>query len=74
MQNYFISPSDDGWVLVAEGSEQVLKQARKKPDIIRATADFMRGKTGSVKVRKRNGMFAEERTYPRRADPRRSPG
>ena len=34
----------------------------------------MQGKTGSVKVRKRSGQFSEERTYPRRNDPRRSPG
>jgi hypothetical protein len=47
MQNYFINPSEDGWVLVAEGSDQVLKQARKKTDIIRATAEFMKEKTGS---------------------------
>lgn len=74
MQNYFINPTDDGWVLVAEDSEQVLKKARRKADIIRATAEYMNGKTGSVKVRKRNGTFAEERTYPRKADPTKSPG
>ena len=74
MQNYFINPVGDGWVLVAEGSDKALKSAQKKADIIRQTAEFMKGKTGSVKIRKRNGTFAEERTYPRSADPRRTPG
>lgn len=74
MQNYFINPDEDGWVLVAEDSDEALKRARKKADIIRLTAEFMNGKTGSVKIRKRNGKFSEERTYPRAADPRRSPG
>jgi hypothetical protein len=32
------------------------------------------GKTGSVKIKKRNGKIQEERTYPRSADPRASKG
>lgn len=67
-------PSEDGWVLVEQGSDNVLKKARKKADILRAAAELMQGKTGSVKVRKRSDQFSEERTYPRRNDPRRSPG
>ncbi len=74
MQTYFINPSEVGWVLVEQGSDNVLKKARKKADILRAAAELMQGKTGSVKVRKRSGQFSEERTYPRRNDPRRSPG
>jgi hypothetical protein len=29
---------------------------------------------GSVRIHKENGVFQEERTYPRSRDPRRSPG
>lgn len=75
MDNYFINPVDTkGWELVAEGSKDPIKAAKTKAEILRATAEYMKGKTGSVKVRKRNGTFSEERTYPRSADPRRSKG
>lgn len=74
MQNYYVNPVDGGWILVKEGEDKELKKAKTKPQILRATAEFMQGKTGSVKVRKRNGAFSEERTYPRSADPRKSKG
>jgi hypothetical protein len=74
MQNYYINPVEDGWILVSEGDDTELKRARTKPQLIRATAEYMKGKTGSVKVRKRNGEFGEERTYPRASDPRKSKG
>lgn len=74
MQNYYINPAEDGWVFVKEGDDTELKRARTKQQMLRAAAEYMQGKTGSVKVRKRNGTFAEERTYPRSADPIKSKG
>jgi hypothetical protein len=35
---------------------------------------FLEGKTASLKIHKADGIVQEERTYPRNADPVRSPG
>jgi hypothetical protein len=35
---------------------------------------FLEGKTASLKIHKTDGSIQEERTYPRKADPSKSPG
>lgn len=74
MDNYHITKDDDKWKLRKEGSERASKTAGTKKEIIDETRKFMSNKTGSVKIHKENGRIQEERTYPKRVDPRRTPG
>lgn len=74
MDNYHITKKGDIWRFQKEGAERALKNAATKQEIIRHTQDFMKDKTGSVKIHKEDGSFQEERTYQRRDDPRKSKG
>jgi len=64
------------WVLREDGVSRARKRFDNKADATAGGAlrDAL-GKTGgSVKIQKRNGLYQEERTYPRSKDPKRSPG
>lgn len=74
MDNYHVSATDKGWELRKEGGSRASKQASTKVELLRDTATFLEGKTASVKNHKRDGSIQEERTYPRKADPRKSKG
>lgn len=74
MDNYHISATDKGWELRKEGGSRASKQATTKDELLRETASFLEGKTASVKIHKKDGSIQEERTYPRKADPRKSEG
>lgn len=74
MDNYHISATDKGWELRKEGGSRASKQATTKDQLLRETASFLEGKTASVKIHKKDGSIQEERTYPRKADPRKSEG
>ncbi|MCE5976609.1 DUF2188 domain-containing protein [Pseudomonas sp. JR33AA] len=74
MDNYHLSPTDEGWELKKVGAERASKRAATKQELVSSLADFFNGKTGSVKIHKADGSIEEERTYPRTADPRRSKG
>ncbi|MGH6866904.1 MAG: DUF2188 domain-containing protein [Methyloceanibacter sp.] len=59
------------WELAREGSGEVIKRfatkaAATKGGVLEKAVHGM----GSVRIRKRNGKIQEERTYPRRMDPR----
>ena len=62
------------WKMTKEGKQRASISADTKQDIIQRTREFMGNKTGSVKIHKENGMIQEERTYPRKKDPRNTPG
>ena len=77
MTNYHITPHGDGWKLTAEGSDKVIDIFRTKEDGLQVCGDLIMerdGGMGSLKVHHKDGTIAEERTYPRSADPRQSPG
>ena len=61
---------------VAESRNQILLAADKKEDAVRLTVELARslGEPVSVRIHRVDGKFQEERTYPRNADPPRSPG
>ena len=66
----------DDWVLKEDGAARAKKRFENKAD---ATAGGVLQKAvgpagGSVKIKKMDGKFQEERTYPRSKDPKRSPG
>lgn len=66
----------DDWALKQDGSGRTVRRFETKEEatkggILRKAV----GKAGgSVKIQKESGVFQEERTYPRGADPRRSKG
>jgi hypothetical protein len=74
MDNYHITKDGDKWKLQKEGNERPSKTATTKAEIIKETQDYMSNKTGSVKIHTEDGKFQEERTYPRKADPKKSKG
>ena len=74
MDNYHITKDGDRWKFKQAGSDRALKTAATKQEIIAEMRVYMRHRTGSVKIHKVNGRIQEERTYSRRADPRRSRG
>lgn len=74
MRNYFISKVDGGCELKKQGAKKASKKSITKESLIQKTRQFMAGKEGSVKIRKADGTFQEERTYPRSLDPSSSKG
>lgn len=74
MDNYHIVKDSGHWALKKEGATQATYTASTKEEIIRKTQEFMKNKTASVKIHKEDGTIQEERTYPRSADPHRTPG
>lgn len=64
------------WDLEQDRTNKVVKSFDNKAD---ATGGGVLAKAigkegGSVKIQKVNGKFQEERTFPRSADPKKSPG
>lgn len=74
MNNYHITKIDTGWELKKEGATRASKKASTKADITAVAAEFLDGKTASLKIHKEDGEIQEERTYPRSADPKQSKG
>jgi hypothetical protein len=63
------------WVLKNDTTGQAVKSFASKAAATKG--GFLEravGKSGSVKIKKRNGRVQEERTYPRGRDPRRFKG
>jgi hypothetical protein len=74
MENYHITTSTDGWELKKQGATRASKTAETKAEIVKLAAEFLAGKTASLKIHKEDGTIQEERTYPRSADPTKSKG
>ena len=74
MKRIDIVKSGDQWVARSGGNQ--LGSAPTKQEVVRLTAQTAREdpEDVSVRIHKQNGQVQEERTYPRRADPRRSKG
>ena len=77
LPKFELNKRDDGkWALEPEKGGRAKRLFDKKSD---ATAggvlsDALGKDGGSVKIRKENGQYQEERTYPRSKDPKGSPG
>ncbi|PTA87869.1 hypothetical protein CWM66_24745 [Kosakonia sp. H7A] len=74
MDNYHITKDGDKWKFQKEGNERPSKTADTKAEIIELMRDYMADKKGSVKIHTEDGKFQEERTYPRKDDPKKSKG
>jgi len=66
----------DDWVLKEEGSGRATRRFETKTEATKGGVlpDALGKKGGSVKIRKLDGTYQEERTFPRSRDPRRSKG
>ena len=74
MDNYHITPTENGWAFKKQGAERASKTATTKVEIIKLATEFLDGKTASLKIHKEDGTIQEERTYPRSADPKKTKG
>ncbi|WKW43987.1 DUF2188 domain-containing protein [Kosakonia cowanii] len=74
MDNYHITKDGDKWKFQKEGNDRATKTADTKAEIIDKMRDYMGDKKGSVKIHTEDGKFQEERTYPRKDDPKKSKG
>ncbi|MBC3301151.1 DUF2188 domain-containing protein [Pseudomonas sp. SWRI18] len=74
MDDFHITPTENGWALKKQGAERASKTAATKAEIVKLASEFLEGKTASLKIHKEDGSIQEERTYPRSADPRKTKG
>lgn len=67
--------AQEEWQL-KNGSKQVVKTFDKKAEALQGGVlkNAVGAGGGSVQVRNQDGTIQQERTYPRSADPKRSPG
>jgi len=74
MENYHIKKTATFWALTREGAAHPSKTARTKEELVALAQQFLQHKTASLKIHKEDGTLEEERTYPRSADPSKTPG
>lgn len=66
----------ENWRLTNDATDKVVKTFRTKEEVTKGGALEMAvgAGGGSVKVKTQDDKYQEERTYPRSADPKKSPG
>jgi hypothetical protein len=74
MDNYHITKKGEKWAFTKEGNERATRSADTKKEVVDEMRDYMKDKTGSVKIHKERGQIQEERTYQRKDDPPKSKG
>ena len=74
MDNYELNKKNDTWRLIRQGGDRAIKTFDTKSDGLEYSTQYVSDHSGSLKIKKENGVLQEERTYPRSADPRKSKG
>lgn len=74
MENYELVRKDAEWKFRQFRSERTIRNFETKDDGLEFSTKYVRKHGGSLKIKTELGKVQEERTYPRSADPRRSPG
>lgn len=79
MDNYHLTKNESGaWSLKREGAQRATQNfpGKTKIDAIREAAGLLRRTpdAASLKIHGVKGRIQQERTYPRAADPSKSPG
>jgi Uncharacterized protein conserved in bacteria (DUF2188) len=71
-----VKRADGSWGAESGGNTVRGTKAPRKDDAVKQTAEAAKRapEPVTVKIHKENGRIAEERTYPRKADPPGSPG
>jgi hypothetical protein len=74
LDKYDLLHEDDQWKLKERGAQRAIKTFETKDNGMDFSTHYVKDHGGSLVVRKLNDRIQEERTYPRSADPRQSPG
>jgi hypothetical protein len=76
MDRYDFKHNGEQWTLTKQGASRaaLVFGDKTKEEAIKQAAKYMEEHPGSMRIHKLNGTYEEERTYPRNADPRQSPG
>jgi hypothetical protein len=74
MDRYAIDFHNEQWRFRKTGSDRAIANSDTKTEALDKMRDFMQAHQGSVVIRKQNGQFQTEHTYPRTIDPPQSPG
>ncbi len=74
MNNYELRKEDGQWKFQQQGAGRAIKVFPTKGEGVDFSTNYMGEHGGSLKIKKENGRIQEERTYPRKADPRETPG
>lgn len=74
MDRYHLKKEADQWKLFRRGAERATLTSDTKENALQKSIEFMNNHGGSLLIHKEDGQFQEERTYPRSADPQKSPG
>lgn len=76
MDRIDIVKTDDGWAGKSNGRTVPNTKAPTKAETVQKVAKAAKARPAatSVRIHKADGKLQEERTYPRAADPRKSPG
>lgn len=74
MDRYHLKKDGDLWKLAKREAERATLTSDTKEDALQKSMEFMNNHGGSMLIHKEDGQFQEERTYPRSAAPRKSPG
>lgn len=72
---YHITKTDSGWQAKKEGNKKATAVAKTKKEVKKTIISKAKKQgSSSVVIHKAEGQIQEERTYPRKADPRKSRG
>ena len=74
MDNYHITKNGENWQLKKTGNERATLIADTKAEVIKEMREYMQDHEGSVKVHRADGVIQTEWTYPKSADPHKTPG
>lgn len=75
LDKYRLKREDDQWKLIRQGADRASLTAPTKEEALKDTSKFLNEHGGSVRIyHAHKPGVQEERTYPRKDDPRRSPG
>jgi hypothetical protein len=73
MKSYHLTPNGDTWELAEEGGTSVATYETRE-EAMQDSRRTVAQTTGSLTIHRADGTVEEERTYPRSADPAKSPG
>ena len=73
MENYHLVPNGELWELKTVGGKFIAEYTTKE-EAVTDSRYFVERQRGSLKIHKADGTIEEERSYPRSADPAKSPG
>jgi hypothetical protein len=78
LKKYTLSHSleTQSWVLIADGSKDIIRSFEKKEQATKGGVlkAIIGDDGGSVKIKLKNNIYQEERTYPKSSDPIESEG